>query len=130
MSLVKRTIAVVMASFLLASWSTQATAAENPLKIVLEDAIYGGVIGTLIGAATIAFTDHKSDHIDNIGYGAAIGVIAGTGFGLYTNIDRSLVEYENGKVRIAMPTVIPKLQESSSGQMVVSFRADLLRGTF
>lgn len=130
MSLLKRTTIAVIASFLLASWTVPANAADNPLKIVLEDAVYGGVIGTLLGAATIAFTDHKSDHIDNIGYGAAIGIMAGAGFGLYTNIDRSLVEYENGKVKIAMPTVIPKLQESSSGQMVLALKADLLRGSF
>jgi hypothetical protein len=128
--MIKRLIVTLMVSVLISAGAVPAMAEENPMKVVLEDALYGGLVGTLLGAATWAFTDDKSEHVDNIGYGAALGVMAGTVIGVYTNINKSLVQYENGKVKLAMPTVRPEFQENSNGQKIMAFRADLIRGNF
>ncbi len=126
----RRLMVTVMAAALLTVGAVPAFAAENPFKVILEDAVYGGLVGSLLGAASLAFVNNKSDHVDNIGYGAALGIMAGAGIGFYTNINRSFVEYENGKVKMAMPTVIPELLEGSNGRMILAFKADLVRGTF
>ncbi|MCD6569885.1 MAG: hypothetical protein J7L53_04195 [Deltaproteobacteria bacterium] len=57
--------------------------ADSSLKIIFEDTVWGLGIGTLVGAATLAFVDHPSDHLDRLAQGASIGVIGGMCFGLY-----------------------------------------------
>lgn len=127
---IKRLVIAVMAVVLFSAGAVPAAAAENPIKVVLEDAIYGGLVGTLLGTATLAFYKHKSDHLDNIGYGAALGVMVGTGIGVYSNLDRPFAAYDNGTVKLALPTIMPEFQENSRGQMVMAVKADLLRGIF
>lgn len=130
MKQIKRMMAVLLVAALTSGWAVPAGAQENPLKVILEDAFYGGVIGTLIGGAMLAFPKHPGDHLEYIGYGAATGIIAGTVFGTVT-VSRSFAEVDKGKVRFALPTVMPELQENggSRGQSL-AFKADLLRGTF
>lgn len=126
----KRTIIAVATLLMTATWSMPLHAADNSLRVVLEDSVYGGLIGSLLGAATLAFTDKASDHVDNIAYGAAIGVFAGAGYGIVSSANRAMVEYENGKVRLAVPKITPDIQESSRGDKVLAVKADILRGTF
>jgi hypothetical protein len=58
--------------------------AASSLQVVAEDALWGCLIGTLVGAATLAFhTNDAGDHLENIAYGAGIGLMAGVGFGIY-----------------------------------------------
>jgi hypothetical protein len=57
---------------------------ESSLKIVAEDALWGCLIGGLVGTATLVFhMDDAGDHLENIAYGAGIGLFAGVGFGVY-----------------------------------------------
>ena len=44
---------------------------------------YGVLAGTLVGAATLAFTKRPGDHLGNIARGASIGLYTGIGLGLY-----------------------------------------------
>jgi len=127
---IKRAIVTLIISLLLVSWTVPVSAAESPLKVVLEDAVYGGLIGSLIGTATLAFVDHGSDHLENIAIGGALGIMAGTGYGIYTAANRSLVEYENGRVKFAIPLIKPDIQETQKGELVLAVKADLLHGTF
>lgn len=107
-----------------------ALASENAFKEVFQDAFYGGAAGTLVGAALMAFTKKPADHLDYMGYGAAGGILAGAAFGLAKST-RALAEIDNGRVRLAMPTIIPDLVESpSTRQTSITWRADILRGTF
>ncbi len=126
----KRMMSILLVAALLSGWTVPANAQENPLKVILEDAFYGGVIGTLIGGAMLAFPKHPGDHLEYIGYGAATGIIAGTVFGA-VSVSRSFAEIDKGGVRFALPTVMPELQENggTKGQ-TLAFKADLLRGTF
>ncbi|HEY5976201.1 MAG TPA: hypothetical protein VIU41_15820 [Geobacteraceae bacterium] len=101
------------------------------MREVFEDALYGGLAGTLISAAVLAFTHSPGDHMDYLAYGAATGVLAGTAFGIFKVTSRSLAEYENGRVRFALPTVIPDLQEATvRGPATLALKAELFRGTF
>lgn len=110
--------------------STASFASDNTLREVFQDAFYGGAIGTLVGAALLAFTKKPVNHLENIGYGAAVGVLFGTAYGV-TKSARSLAEIDNGRVRIAMPTIIPDFIESSATrQTTITWRAEILRGSF
>jgi hypothetical protein len=130
MSRSKRLIAGCLVMVLLTGWSAPSFAASE-IRDVFEDAFYGGLAGTLIGAACLAFTKTPGDHLDYMGYGAAGGVLAGTAFGIFKVTRRAIAEYENGRVRFAMPTVIPDLQEASSrGPATLALKAELFRGTF
>jgi len=110
---------------------SSAFAADETIKEVFTDAFYGAGIGALIGGALAVFTSHPSDHIsNNIVYGAAAGVLAGTAYGLAKSA-RAFAEVENGRVKIALPTIIPELVVSpSAGRSVVAWKADMIRGTF
>ena len=117
---------------LLIIWTAPCSAAESTLKVkdVFQDALYGGVAGTLIGAAVMAFTKRTGEHLDYMGYGAAGGALVGAAVGL-TLINRSLAELDKGKVRFAIPAIKPDIIDKtakSEGGYVVN--AELLSGKF
>lgn len=129
MKLVRKFVAVMTLTALM-STSTSAFAADDTVREVFTDAFYGAGIGALIGGALMVFTDKPSDHYKNIAYGAAAGVLAGTAYGLAKSA-RAFAEVENGRVKVAFPTIVPELVDSpSSGRTVVAWKADLIRGTF
>jgi hypothetical protein len=61
--------------------SVQAKA--EPTREFIMSATYGVLAGTLVGAATLAFTDHPGDNLKNIARGASYGLYAGMLLGLY-----------------------------------------------
>lgn len=110
--------------------STSAFAEDNAFKEVFQDAFFGGAAGALVGLAFTAFTKKPADHLDNVAIGAGVGILAGATYGLAKSA-RSLAELDNGRVRIAMPTLVPDLSESpATRQTIITWRADILRGTF
>jgi hypothetical protein len=109
---------------------TSACADDNVFRDTFQSAFYGGAVGALVGAALLVFTHKPADHLDYMGFGAAAGVMAGTAYGV-GKATRALASIENGRLKIGMPTIIPDLTESpATKQTVVSFRANILRGTF
>ncbi len=125
-----RQIIAAMAIISLFTAASTSYAAENSLREVFQDAFYGAGIGALVGGAFMVFTKKPADHLDYIGYGAAAGVLAGTAYGLAKSA-RALAEIDNGKIKIAIPTIVPDLIESpSTGQTTVMWHANILRGTF
>ena len=125
----KKIIALMTLVSLLCA-STFAFAEDNAFRDTFQSAFYGGAVGALVGAALLVFTNKPADHLDYMGFGAAAGVLAGTAYGVAKST-RSLASIENGAVKIALPTIIPDVSESPlTKQMVVSWRADILRGTF
>lgn len=125
-----RQIMAVIAIISFLSVTSSAHADENTLKEVFQDAFYGAGIGALVGGAFMVFTKKPADHFDYIGYGLAAGVLAGTAYGLAKSA-RALAEIDNGKVKFAVPTIIPDLVESpSTSQTTVMWHANILRGTF
>lgn len=128
MKLVKLIAAMTMASLLLTA--TSVFAADDTLKEVFTDSFYGAAIGGLVGGALMVFKSKPLDHLNFIAYGAASGVLAGTAYGLVKSA-RAFAEVENGRVRIALPTVMPELVSvPGTGRTTVAWKADLFRGTF
>lgn len=125
----KRIIALATLVAMLGA-TTSAFAEENAFRDTFMSAFYGGAVGALVGGALLVFTKKPADHLDYMGFGAAAGVLAGTAYGVAKST-RALASIDNGNVKIAMPTIIPDLVESPvTRQMTVSWRADILRGTF
>jgi hypothetical protein len=111
-------------------WTAPCSAAETAFKEVFQDALYGGMAGTLIGAAVMAFTKRTGEHLDYMGYGAAGGALVGAAVGL-TLINRSLAELDKGKVKFAIPVVIPDFKDANgkgAGEIVLN--TELLSGKF
>ncbi len=73
----------VLGSFLVAPLGAKAD--ENSGKEFMTSVIYGTVAGTLVGAATLAFTDNPGDNLGNIARGASLGLYAGILLGFYVS---------------------------------------------
>ena len=125
-----RKLVAVMTLVSLLSTASSAFAADDTLREVFTDAFYGAAIGGLVGGAFMVFTKKPFDHVNYVAYGAASGVLVGTAYGLAKSA-RAFAEVENGRVKVAFPTVTPELVEGRApGQTTVAWKADLLRGTF
>jgi hypothetical protein len=75
---------IIIILFISIALTPQKSAAASSLQVVAEDALWGCLIGSLVGTATLAFhLDDAEDHLENIAYGAGIGLFAGVGFGIY-----------------------------------------------
>lgn len=125
-----RQIVAIMALITTLTTASSSWADDVSLREVLQDAFYGAGIGALVGGALMIFTKKPADHLDYIAYGAASGILAGTAYGLAKSA-RPLAEIENGKVKFAVPTIVPDLVGSPSArQTTVMWHASILRGTF
>jgi hypothetical protein len=122
-----RKLTITITAVLMTVWSVPCHAVESTFKGIFTDAFYGGLTGTLVGAAVMAFAKKPVDHLDSMGYGAAVGILAGAAFG----VGKALVEIDNGKVKLSMPTFIPDFQEANNkGKTPILITAELLRGRF
>lgn len=130
MRALKKLIAVMTLVSLLTTVSS-AFASDETIREVFTDAFYGAGIGALIGGALAVFAKHPTDHLsNNLIYGAATGVLAGTAYGLAKSA-RAFAEVENGRIKMALPTIVPELLVSpSSGRTTVAWKTNLIRGTF
>ena len=123
-------IAALMSLVSILCAATSACADDNAFRDTFQSAFYGGAVGALVGASLLVFTHKPADHLDYMGFGAAAGVLAGTAYGV-GKASRAFASIDNGKLKIAMPIIIPDLAESPvTKQTVVSFRANILQGTF
>jgi uncharacterized membrane protein YebE (DUF533 family) len=123
-------ITILMTAVAILCAGTSAFADENAFRDTFLSAFYGGAVGALVGASLLVFTNKPADHLDYMGFGAAAGVLAGTAYGI-GKASRAFASIDNGKLKIAMPIIIPDLTESPvTKQTVVSFRANILQGTF
>ena len=105
--------------------SVPAFAGDQALLDTFQDALYGVLIGSLIGGATVAFTKKPAHHLINVGVGAGCGAIAGAAFGL-TKAVKTLVEIEDGKAQFAMPTIVPEFVDSPSASGKFALTAGLI----
>jgi hypothetical protein len=85
--------------------------AETKSAVILKGTGYGAIIGTLIGAAVMAFEDDPGDHLDYLYKGAAVGAIGGMLYGFYEAETFATID-ENGNVKFAMPTIKTKVTET------------------
>jgi len=94
-----RAIAVLALTLaLLTPW--RAAAAGGGGEIVFTDALYGAAVGGLIGGG--AWLIDQNDAGVKIGTGLVVGTVAGVIFGVADA--QSLVQVEDGKIKLALPT--------------------------
>jgi hypothetical protein len=130
MKILKRSLIILLSTCLLTSLTVPCSAADNAFKDLFESSLYGGLAGTLVGGALLAFTHKPSDHLDYLAVGAATGVLAGVTYSVVKQ-SRSLVAIEDGNVKLAMPTILPELQDNGAkGMSLVMLKAELIRGKF
>ncbi len=130
MNILRRTSAVILAAIFIASWNAPCFAADSAFKEIFEDGFYGGLTGTLVGAAILAFTHKPGNHLDYLAYGAATGVFAGVTYGVVKS-GKALAEVDNGKVKFAMPTIMPDFPDDSvRGKNPLVITTELIRGKF
>ena len=84
--------------------------AETKSGTVLKGTGYGAIVGTLIGAAVMAFTDDPGDNLDYLYKGAAVGAIGGMIYGFYEAETFATID-EDGNVKFAMPTIKTQLTD-------------------
>ena len=126
----KRARIVVLAALLITSLSVPCSAADSAFRDVLDNSLYGGLVGVLVGGALLAFTHKPSEHLDYLSVGAASGILAGVAYTLAVQ-SRSLVSIEDSKVKFAVPTVMPEFQQTGvRGPASVMLKAELLSGKF
>ena len=126
----KKIIALMTLVAMLGASTSAFAVDENAFRETFTSAFYGLSVGALVGTALMVFTHKPVDHLDYIAYGAAAGALAGTVYGVARS-SRSFASIENGKFKIAIPTIIPDLVESPvTRQTTVAWRAEILRGTF
>jgi len=58
-------------------------ASAEPMRDFVMSASYGVLAGTLVGAATLAFSDKPGDNLNKVARGASLGLYAGILLGLY-----------------------------------------------
>lgn len=98
-------VVVLLVAMILTFLPKQALAQENDIIEVLESSFYGGLTGTLIGAAFLAFRDKPSDHLKDLRVGAGVGVILGTVYGITKTTSKALAEVDNGKLTFHFPAL-------------------------
>ncbi len=131
MKKLKRLAMLTFAAILPMTWAVPCFAVENAFKEIFQDSLYGGLTGSLIGAAVMAFAKRPGNHLDYLGYGAAGGVLAGAAFGA-VRVAKSLAELDDkGKVKFAIPLIIPDFHDANSrAQSSYTVNAQLLSGKF
>lgn len=109
---------------------SDAFAGEDVFDTTLKGTIYGGIIGTLIGAAAMAFTDKPEEHLAYLAYGAGGGIIAGAAVGVAISA-RAMVEIKDNKFSLNIPEIktdIIKDKHDEKAEVVT--RVCLLRYNF
>lgn len=85
---------------------------ENQAREFVMSCTYGVMAGTLVGAASLAFTSKPSDNLNRVARGASIGLYLGIALGLY-------VVY-----------IVPGLEEEAADQDPVARFPFMLSPTF
>jgi hypothetical protein len=78
----KKTLVLILVMVL---FQTPAVHAADKGKEFILSVVYGTLAGTLVGAATLAFTTNPGDNLNNVARGASYGLYAGILLGLYMN---------------------------------------------
>ena len=78
-----RTVRVLIALFLIQCLVFSNSLRAEPMREFIMSCTYGVLAGTLVGAATLAFTDKPGDNLNRVARGASIGLYSGIVLGVY-----------------------------------------------
>lgn len=117
---VKFLILTIFLSSLVALTSVQASAVESAAgsREFLLSCVYGTVAGTLVGAATLAFTDKPNRNLNKVARGASLGLYAGMLLGFYVVYGTS--EDDMDPVVFAPAPVIDEVTGNTNGGMLMT----------
>ena len=73
----------VLLSLILAMICVPAKAHADSSREFMMSAAYGALAGTIVGAATLAFSDRPGDNLNRVARGASLGLYAGILLGAY-----------------------------------------------
>jgi hypothetical protein len=76
-------IARALLIFIVAGSLIPSKAHADSTREFMMSAAYGTLAGTIVGAATLAFSDKPGDNLNKVARGASIGLYAGILLGLY-----------------------------------------------
>ena len=125
-------ISALLAFFVFVVFSGEAFA-EDMMQTTLRDALYGGIVGALIGSAVVLLTDNPEDHLGFIPTGAGVGILVGAAYGVATSgvISTAGAEIEDGKLTLNMPTIrTEKVFDEMANVQEVIEKVDLIRVRF
>ncbi len=77
-----RLLIISLLFFSITANSTKAKASNESKEFFLS-CTYGVIAGTLVGAATLAFSDNPDQNLDRLAKGASLGLYAGILLGVY-----------------------------------------------
>lgn len=109
MMIMAKRLVVVLLALAFVSFSFKPAQAEDAMQSTFVSAGYGGLIGALVGAGVWMVSDSEDwdDNISYIPFGAGIGIIGGTVYGLYTHtiVRNAAAEVRDGRLTFNVPTV-------------------------
>jgi hypothetical protein len=97
-----RKVLIISVLLVFAITSSAFAAIETQGDVVFRDALYGAVIGGIIGSAF--YIADQDDFAQKVGIGVLVGTVGGVAFGVMET--RSVVEIENNEVKFALPTPV------------------------
>jgi len=91
--------------------SQPARGAENQAREFVMSCTYGVLAGTLVGAASLAFTSKPSDNFGRVARGASLGLYTGILLGLYVvyvvpGLEENAEEEQVGRLEDKIPFMI------------------------
>src|SRR3954466_5137851 len=81
--MIQRLRSILLVSVLAVSFAVPSRAHAEPMRDFIVSCSYGVLAGTLVGAATLAFSDKPGDNLNKVARGASLGLYAGILLGAY-----------------------------------------------
>ncbi len=97
-----RKIVIILIALVFAFQSVAFAAIETEGDVVFRDALYGAIIGAIVGGAV--YLADQDDIGIKLGMGVAVGTVGGLAFGIYET--RSVAEIDNNQIKFAIPTPV------------------------
>ncbi len=130
----KRFLVIALVTFSVITFSHSPRVQAEPMREFIMSCSYGVLAGTLVGAATLAFSDRPGDNLNKVARGASFGLYAGILLGLYVvygvpNQEEESIRDQLGSLRpIAPPRLMIAPVVSDRGAVEGGeFRYDVLR---
>lgn len=111
---------VILAVLFLMVFQNSAVAVETAGEVIFKDAVYGAIIGALVGGAIYLIDDR--DPGTKIGLGVAVGTLGGVIYGITET--QSMVEIKQDEVKFALPTPVIQKKDDSIIYSTTFFKVD------
>ncbi|MDX8381259.1 MAG: hypothetical protein R8M14_04030 [Ghiorsea sp.] len=112
-------VKVLVVALVMAWYPSQASAGDYEVQNVMDDALYGGGIGAVVGLGLMLLTKKPTDNWNYVSRGLGGGLIVGSIYGIYRT-SKSLAQIEDGQIHFGLPTPEVAFQDTPKGlDMVV-----------